>query len=422
MKNIRLTIDLGSTSFKAAIFADNMLLLGEAEYKFAYLKNNDRVEIASDEVDNAIKLVVNKAVDSAGIAISDISAIGIASQAQTSTFINTDGTPVRPFISWLDNRAVKTCEQMRNDPIFNDFASHCSLERLYPAMQICLVHHLMNESDTDYANCQLVSLPSYLIYKLTGNNVTDSNLAAMGGLYSLQTKSWHQPYLNYCNLKMKQMPELIHIGMCAGQISGENFLDLMPKCKLFLCGNDQTAGSYGAQLNVDDILVNLGTAHVVYACRKELPEPEQNLFRGEYPGDLYYAMCAENGGAILTALLYAYPELESFDNLARLAEQSDSGSVSFSTDIKALNNFSWSDENSSLAAKAYAVFDYLANRIKIMIDMVSGGKEHSGQIYLTGGGRKNRILVKMIKEKSGAKIVELETSPHHGAVLMMNYD
>ena len=418
MKNITLAIDLGSTSFKAAIFAADMRLLSEVEHKLTYLKTADNeIEIAHDEVNHAIQTVVSQAISSAKIAITDITAVGIASQAQTFTFIDANGTPVRPFISWLDTRAVKTCEAMRNEAVFNDFAAHCSVERLYPTMLICLVRHLMNEPNADYANCQLIPLPSYIIHRLTGRNVTDNNLSAISGLYSLQTQSWYKPYLDYCNLTVTQMPELIKVGELAGQVTDKTFLDLPLGCNIFTCGNDQTAGAYGAELSLGDILVNLGTAHVTYARRKELPEPEYDLCRGEYPGELYYAMCAENGGAILTAILAAFPEFESFDNLAKLAEQTDGKGVKFNADITNLNNFSWQGENASLEQKAYAVFDYLAERIKIMTDMVSGHNPDVKKIYLTGGGRKNRILVNLIKEKIGENIIELETSPLQGVAL-----
>lgn len=414
---MKLSIDLGSTSFKAAVFADNMSLLGEAEYKLSYLNDNEEFELSYDEVDSAIKTVVANASKSAGISSAAITAVGIASQAHTLTFIDVNGTPVRPFISWLDKRAVATCETMRDSDVFKDFAVHSSLERVYPSAQICLVRHLMNEQDGDYTNCQLVSLPSYLIYKLTGRNVTDNNLSAMGGLYSLQTQSWYKPYLDYCNLAVTQMPELIKVGEIAGQVTGKTFLDLPLGCNIFSCGNDQTAGAYGAELSLGDILVNLGTAHAIYARRKELPEPEYKICRGDYLGELYYAMCCENGGAVLTAILAAFPEFESFDNLARLAEQTDGKGVKFNPDITSLSNFSWQGENASLEQKAYAVFDYLAERIKIMTDMVSGHDPDVKKIYLTGGGRKNRILVKLIKEKIGENIIELETSPFQGVAL-----
>jgi sugar (pentulose or hexulose) kinase len=213
------------------------------------------------------------------------------------------------------------------------------------------------------------------------------------------------------------MPELVKVGEIAGQVTGETFLDLPLGCNIFSCGNDQTAGAYGAELSLGDILINLGTAHVAYACRKELPEPEYRICRGDYHDELYYAMYTEKGGAVLTAILAAFPEFESFDNLARLAEQTDGKGVKFNADIRSLNNFSWQGENASLEQKAYAVFDYLAERIKIMTDMVSGHNPDVKKIYLTGGGRKNRILVNLIKEKIGENIIELETSPLHGMAL-----
>ena len=413
-----LAIDLGSTSIKAALFAADHTLLGEAGRPIIYsTKEGDQVELAPQTVLNIIQQVVETALGKAGLTAADINAVGIASQAQTFTMVNQTGEAVMPFISWLDRRATANCLEMSNDELFRDFGSHSSLATLYPTMQICQAARLLRQNPEPYRNCRLTPLPAYLIQKLIGKSITDNNLAPMGGFYSLQSHSWYQPYLKYCHLELSQMPELVAIGAQAGEITEDNFLNLPTGCRLFCCGNDQTAGAYGAQLASGDMLINLGTAHITYACRKSLPQPQDGLFRGIYPGDRYYAMAAEDGGALLSIMLDSETTINSFDDLAEAAENGTPGKVAFIA--LQSGQLQWSDNSAPLTDRAYALFDYLAERVKVMSQLVCGKKMSAKRIFLTGGGRKNAILVRLIKEKVGSNITEMETSPLQGACFMV---
>ena len=81
------------------------------------------------QVETAFVSIVQGAVRSAGISLSDISAAGVSSQAQTFTIADGLGLPKVPFISWLDQRAVKSCKEMKQEEVFADFADKPSCGR-----------------------------------------------------------------------------------------------------------------------------------------------------------------------------------------------------------------------------------------------------------------------------------------------------
>jgi sugar (pentulose or hexulose) kinase len=226
--------------------------------------------------------------------------------------------------------------------------------------------------------------------------------------------------LDIVGVTEEQLGELVEMGDCIGNVKADNRFGLPTTTDIFLCGNDQTAGAYGAQLDVGDVLINLGTAHIVYGVLEQLPSPKENLFRGEYPKGRFYAMYVDNGGAILSHLLEVIPEFESFEHIATVAKTVDTSATTFTID-DTLTTFSWSRPNATYAEKAYAVFEFLATRINEMVDMISHDVDH---IYLTGGGRKNKILVDMIKQKLGKRLIELETSPLQGVgeLIKENWD
>jgi len=417
---MKLAIDLGSTEFKAAVISGNGRITGSSAYKLSYLKSGVmKTELSAEEAKAGFLSVISSAVNSAGLQPRDIKAIGISSQAQTFTIADQKGLPQIPFISWLDQRAVEICEIMRHDKVFADFSEHSTLAELSAGMQIAILSDLKDKSPELFTEkMQIIPLPTYLIQLLTGNFVSDCNIAAMSGLYSLQHNDYWENALDYLRISQKNLPIVIDLGYRAG-LTALNFAELPDSIPVYSCGNDQTAGAYGADLNQGDILVTLGTAQIAYCCCEKMPESAPGLFRGIYPNKLFYAMYAENGGAIISHLLETMPEFKDFDTFANFAEcGSQNADLTFSVDSTG-SQFEWSENNANIADKALAVFVYLAKRIESMVKDLQKVCGENGTIYITGGGTKNRIWVELIDKALNKDLKIIETSPALGVAKMM---
>ena len=257
-----LSIDLGSTSFKAGVFDETLNQRGGGACRLQYrYGSNGEIELECDEVTRALRVAIAEAVTTSGTDANAIRAVAITSQAQTFTVLDKNGRPKMPFISWQDMRALDTCRTLKGISSLADFAHHTSFGEWSPLLQICQIKHLQETRPGFILRDDLiVSLPAYFIYKCCGKNTIDTNLAAMSGLYSLRDGNWWSAALQVCELERSQLPDLVSIGAVAGMTRrGGNLFGLPEMIPIVLAGNDQTAGAYGARLHE-----NKGASHYAW--------------------------------------------------------------------------------------------------------------------------------------------------------------
>lgn len=419
---MKLAIDLGSTEFKAAIFADDGKQAGSGAAQLDYVGSDSTVELTPDVIRIAVIAAVKEAVENAGIELNSITAVGVDSQAQTFAIADESLAPRTNFISWLDHRAEGVCADMAIDPLFADFAEHSSIAEISAPMRICLLKHLaLNSPELFSEKMRVLPLPSYIIFLLTGEFATDDNIAAMSGLYSLRDRAYREEYLHYVHprLSRQNLPKVLRMGQPAGVATSDNVFSIAAGTPVYSCGNDQTAGAYGAGLEPGDFLITLGTAQIAYACLDSMPEPTTGLFRGVYPGNLYYAMFAENGGVIISTALKQVPEFGDYAKFAKLAESAPS-IISVKCEYDHKNNLlKWSDENASPAEKAKSIFELLTDRMATMtrdLTQVAGDPKN---VYITGGGTRRAVWVNMLGEKIGRVPTRVNTSPENGVAKLI---
>ena len=127
-----LSIDLGSTHFKAGLFDDDLVQQRISRYALTYVQTNGiEVELSIDEVEKGIRYIIREVLSQSNVKADEIKAIGITSQAQTFTILGERGNPKTNFVSWQDKRAVKTSQKMRESAEWSDFAEHSSFGFLY---------------------------------------------------------------------------------------------------------------------------------------------------------------------------------------------------------------------------------------------------------------------------------------------------
>ncbi|MFA6713914.1 MAG: FGGY family carbohydrate kinase [Victivallaceae bacterium] len=410
MSDLKLTIDLGSTEFKAAIYADGLRLLAAAGYELSYSRNDVKTELPVNTVQEAFRKVIERVVNAAGVGVKEIDSIGITSQAQTFALADESGVFLTPFISWLDMRAVETYKTIPAD----DFAEHSSLAAILPNMQIAILKHILDENP-GFARkkIRVVPLPAYLIMLLTGKSVSDNNLAAMSGLFSLKDNAYRQSFLDLLGISGKNLPEIVEVGSIAGKVKNDNPFGMPAGKAVFSCGNDQTAGAYGAGLQSGDVLITLGTAQAAYCCCRNMPEPGSVQFRGHYPGGLYYAMFAGTGGGLISKAIAKIPAFKDFETFAGLAADADAGT---DAGFYVVNDEPcWSNDGAGLPEKAMAVLNFLAGEARMVLEKL----KPYGNIYVSGGGVKNKIWLKLIESGINKKLIIKDTSPCYGVAKMI---
>lgn len=421
-----LAIDLGSTSFKTALFDEKLRLCDSVsapiEYDFA---EGGRIELPVDRADAAFHTVLTQLIRQAQVFIR---AIAITSQAQTFTILDAAGHVKIPFISWQDARADRTCasllENAKGTPFVADFAKHTSFGRPLGALQALQLLHLRRTSPellepTD----RVVHLPTYFVEKLTGRSVIDSNLAAMSGLYSLVEQDWWSDALELTGLRRTQLSELVDVGQIAATTTDiARPFELPTEIPVILAGNDQTSGAFGAEIEKSHgVLITLGTAQAAYAFSDDLPDATDSLIRGPYPGGGFYRLTSDScGGSIVNwaqSILSGCDSPEAFSKLAAAAEPGCRG-LTFDAELLS-GNGGWHHLgiHHTPSDLARSILEELSHRTVRMVDAL-GIDGPSSSFFLAGGGSRSDVWRSILSEMLGAPLTVTEVSPLQGAARM----
>lgn len=376
-----LAIDLGSTSFKAGLFDArlNLVRSNSSSLKYRHAAGG-HVELPVAVVDAALQKIMT--------GMRGYKVIAITSQAQTFTTLDRRGRPTRPFVSWQDSRA----QSFR----LPNFPEHCSFAEMLPALQVAQLHHAPARRDET-----VVKLPSYAVRLWTGETVTDDNLAAMSGLYSLKLGHWWPAALRACRLNESQLPRVVPVGAIAAHTP-----EGIP---VVLAGNDQTAGAYATRLHENGAtLITLGTAQVVYRCVKKLPAA--GLIRGPYPGGRFYEMAAENGANVTNWAETVLTGCETHDKFFACAAESPAGCHGAVFADGAWRNLGLHHTSADLAR---AVLEGLCRRMSQMVRQVGG--QH---VLVAGGGGGHPIWRQILSRELGMKLTRTTADPLLGAARM----
>src|SRR5579864_6163135 len=112
-----LALDQGTTSSRALLFDQSGAVRAVAQREFDQIfpqpgwVDHDPQQIISSQVAVAIK-----ALKKMGATASDVAAVGIANQRETTVVWNRDtGKPIHNAIVWQDRRTADLCARLRND-------------------------------------------------------------------------------------------------------------------------------------------------------------------------------------------------------------------------------------------------------------------------------------------------------------------
>jgi len=400
-----LSIDLGSTCFKAGIFdSGTRRQIGEHSHYLHYLSRNTKVELAVEEAQTAFSSIIEESLKNAGIKAAQIDKIGVTSQAQTFLLAE-KGRHVTPFISWEDSRG-----KLIHDDIFTDFHRHGSFFKMLPNMQISQLLRL-SEAGLINPETELISLPSYFIKKLCGNSVIDRNLAAMTGLYSFKNEDWNRAYLERCGLKKHQLAELVPLGSAAGKTISDIF-GLKKGIPVFCCGNDQTAGAAGAKLSGNDMLMTLGTAQVLYQVADTMPDAHEKVVRGPYIHDKFYSLVCAPGGSLISKII----EMDvGIKNYLDFFEKAVNGKTipSFNIDFDGKIRF---EVQSSPTDIAFTTLEHICRLMKEMYENFINIYGEPDRILLAGGGSRNKIWQKTLRNHIDRDFIAIDADPLRGVL------
>jgi sugar (pentulose or hexulose) kinase len=381
-----LAIDCGSTNHKVALFDSTLNRRAVCSKPVAYtIRNGERAEFDAGKIWQDTVWQIRHVCQEAEIEPAAITSIALASQAQTFVILDAPGRPVMPFMSWMDKRAREESIEL-NEQLGRKFHRHCSFPSPIPELQLSkLLWVRRHHPDWLTSEAKIFSVPGFLAWRLGALHVTDTNLAAMSGLYSSLENGWWKAALEACGARREQLGELVPAGHAVQARRPCPELGLSADVRIVFAGNDQTAGAYANGVGVNQVVLTLGTALVVYRYAGQTAGPYQSeSCWGPYPGGGFYELATRDEGC--AALDWAVQKLMPDDArgfMERAASAAPGTAFFYPQHLHGDKAWMGSD---NLAARARAVLEGLCFSARQLIESDLKLKLSEAPVTVIGGG------------------------------------
>jgi glycerol kinase len=238
-------IDQGTTSSRCIVFdaSGTIVAVAQREHRQMFPRPG-WVEHDAEEIWDCVRQVTREAVEEAGA--DRLAAIGITNQRETTlVWDRATGRPVHPAIVWQDTR---TDVQLRRfDEAFGEqnFRERTGLQ-LTPYFAGSKLAWLLENVDglrerADRGEVLFGTMDSWLIWKLTGNHLTDVTNASRTLLMNLRTLDWDPEILAALDVPRAMLPEIRSSAEVYGTAS-EGVLSGVPVASAL---GDQQAALFG---------------------------------------------------------------------------------------------------------------------------------------------------------------------------------
>jgi glycerol kinase len=211
-----MSLDQGTTSSRCIIFDKNGTMISKAqkEIKQIYPKGgcieHDPIEIWATQFGVAVEALVM-----ANLQASDIAAIGITNQRETTVvWDKRTGIPVHNAIVWQCRRTADMCEQLRKEG-FEEVVKEKTGLILDPYFSGTKIKWILDNvpnarEEAEKGNLIFGNIDTWLIWNLTKGqvHVTDYTNASRTMLFNIHTLAWDEEILKVLNIPKSMLPEV----------------------------------------------------------------------------------------------------------------------------------------------------------------------------------------------------------------------
>ena len=209
-----LAIDQGTTGSTCLVFDERAELRGRAYREFAqHFPRPGWVEHDAQEIWEVTRAVAGEALGDAGARPGGLAAVGICSQRETvCVWDPASGEPLHRAIVWQDRRTTARCAELRaagHEPLIRA-RTGLVLDPYFSASKIeWLLEHVEGLRERAGAGRALFgTIDSWLIYKLTGEHLTDVSNASRTMLYDIGAGRWDPELLELFGVPARALPRV----------------------------------------------------------------------------------------------------------------------------------------------------------------------------------------------------------------------
>jgi xylulokinase len=273
-----LGLDVSTTATKAILLDDAGAVVGVGSAEYGYeiprpLWSEQDPRLWWD----AAQAATRGALATAGIAGSEVAAVGLAGQMHGAVLLDDADTPLRPAILWNDQRTSAECDEIRERVGAKRLIEVTGNDALTGFTAPKLLWVRRNEPET-WARVAHVLLPKdYVRLRLTGEHATDRADAAGTLLLDLAAREWSNEVLGAIDIDPTILPRTAEGPEITGRVSAAaaGAIGLPAGTPVVAGGGDQAANAIGVGAVEEGVVaLSLGTSGVVFAAtERPIVEP-----------------------------------------------------------------------------------------------------------------------------------------------------
>jgi glycerol kinase len=216
MSRFVLALDQGTTSSRAIVFRHDGAIVSIAQQEFPQIfPGPGFVEHDPEAIWSSQLGVARDALAKAGLSASDIAAIGVTNQRETTIIWDRHtGAAIANAIVWQSRVSAPICEELKRAGLEETFRSRTGLV-IDPYFSGTKLKHLLDTIPGVRARAArgevlFGTVDSFLIWRLTAgrHHVTDASNASRTLLFNIHTMDWDDELLRLLDVPRAMLPEV----------------------------------------------------------------------------------------------------------------------------------------------------------------------------------------------------------------------
>jgi xylulokinase len=432
-----LGLDAGTTSVKAALFDNRGRCagIGREEYQLS-TPSAEQAELDAEIYWNSSVNAIHAALGQAGVNPKQVRAIAISSQGETTIALNDQGLPLRPALVWLDNRSVTQSKWLASQFDRQDVYETTGVPEVVPTWSACKILWIRENEPRVFAQARkFLLVKDYLVYRLSGEFVTDGATACTSLLYDIRHHQWWTEMLDAVGISSRQLPAITRPGEAVGKLTAPaaETLGLDQQTLVINGGMDQATGAIGAGSITTDIISESTGAALAIQVTTPYPDMRSHsrmpLYVHCLPGSYLYVPVLPTGGMAFKWFRDAFGASEmraaeesggdAYDLLTEMAAQVPPGcdglvmlphlmgAFSPEENLAARGVFSGFTLGHTKGHFVRAILEGVAfNLRQILADLNQAGY-HFNEVRTSGGGSRSRLWNQIKADVCGLPLVTL---------------
>jgi len=256
-----LSLDQGTTSSRALLFDHEGRVRSVAQREFTQIfpqlgwVEHDAEEIAASQITVALE-----ALSQAQLQPSDVAAIGITNQRETTiVWDRATGKPIYNAIVWQDRRTASFCAELKAQGHETLIQQRTGLliDAYFSASKICwILDHVPHARQlADAGRLAFGTVDTWLLWKLTGGrlHITDATNASRSMLFNLHSGSWDNDLLALFRIPVSMLPTVRPSSEVYGEVTSVPGLNGIPIAGI---AGDQQAALFGQRCTTSGVTKN----------------------------------------------------------------------------------------------------------------------------------------------------------------------